>query len=138
MLHIALSRIGGSTWPSSSGALGLISTHHTPTCHFFYSPLHTPPDDPEHKYTSIQHFHDKLLHIRDRLKTGPGRKLGDRRHQVVSSPAGITNLSPLAVVLVLIKGHALFFDSTAPRSSPPTQLLDFLASVEEEYQGTVL
>ncbi|KDR75997.1 hypothetical protein GALMADRAFT_247206 [Galerina marginata CBS 339.88] len=47
-------------------------------------PLHTPPDDPEHLHTSIQHFYDKLVKIRDRLKTGPGRKLGDKRHKVVS------------------------------------------------------
>ncbi|KAF8910558.1 hypothetical protein CPB84DRAFT_1227284 [Gymnopilus junonius] len=62
-------------------------------------PLHTPSEDPQHAHTSIQHFHDKLLHIRDRLKTGPGRKLGDKRHKV---------------------------------------LLDFLTSVQEEYEGSLL
>ncbi|EDR09836.1 uncharacterized protein LACBIDRAFT_248341 [Laccaria bicolor S238N-H82] len=48
-------------------------------------PLHTPTDDPEHEHTAIQHFHDKLVHICERLKTEPGKKLGDKRHQVVSS-----------------------------------------------------
>ncbi|KAH7312785.1 hypothetical protein B0J17DRAFT_584992 [Rhizoctonia solani] len=44
-------------------------------------PLHTPPDDPQVSHTAIQHFHDKLLHIKDRLKTPQGRKLGAQRHQ---------------------------------------------------------
>ncbi|KAH7341233.1 hypothetical protein B0J17DRAFT_693671 [Rhizoctonia solani] len=44
-------------------------------------PLHTPPDDPQDSHTAIQHFHDKLLHIKDRLKTPQGRKLGAQRHQ---------------------------------------------------------
>ncbi|KIM40609.1 hypothetical protein M413DRAFT_73097 [Hebeloma cylindrosporum] len=46
-------------------------------------PLHTPAEDPQHSNTAIQHFHDKLLNIRDRLKTEPGKKLGDKRHRVV-------------------------------------------------------
>ncbi|TFK36634.1 hypothetical protein BDQ12DRAFT_633441 [Crucibulum laeve] len=45
--------------------------------------LHTPPDDPDLEHTAIQHFHDKLIHIRDRLKTEPGKKLGDKRHQAL-------------------------------------------------------
>ena len=48
-------------------------------------PLHTPTDDPDHAHTAIQHFHDKLLNIRDRLKTEAGKKMGDRRQQVVST-----------------------------------------------------
>ncbi|KAF9036249.1 hypothetical protein BJ165DRAFT_1417196 [Panaeolus papilionaceus] len=60
-------------------------------------PLHTPAGDPEQEHTSIQHFHDKLLKIRDALKTEAGTKMGHKRHQT---------------------------------------LLDFLASVEEEYDGT--
>ncbi|KAF9478330.1 hypothetical protein BDN70DRAFT_880100 [Pholiota conissans] len=47
-------------------------------------PLHTPSDDPESPHTAIQHFHDKLLHIHERLKTAPGKKLGDKRHKAVS------------------------------------------------------
>jgi len=31
--------------------------------------------------SAIQHFHDKLLHIRDRLKTGAGKRMGEKRHQ---------------------------------------------------------
>lgn len=47
------------------------------------SPLHTPPADPNSPQSAIQHFHDKLVHIRGRLKTEPGRKLGDKRHQAL-------------------------------------------------------
>lgn len=46
-------------------------------------PLHTPADDPAYAHTAIQHFHDKLLNIRDRLKTEAGKKMGDKRHQVL-------------------------------------------------------
>ncbi|KAF9004055.1 hypothetical protein BDQ17DRAFT_1241883 [Cyathus striatus] len=45
--------------------------------------LHTPDDDPRHENTAIQHFHDKLLHICDRLKTEPGKKMGGKRHRVL-------------------------------------------------------
>ncbi|KAF8164004.1 hypothetical protein BJ912DRAFT_1005239 [Pholiota molesta] len=61
-------------------------------------PLHTPSDDPENPHTAIQHFHDKLIHIHERLKTATGKKLGDKRHKA---------------------------------------LLDFLGSVDEEYDGTL-
>lgn len=47
-------------------------------------PLHTPPDDPNQPNSALQHFHDKLLHIKGRLKTTPGQKMGAERHQVVS------------------------------------------------------
>src|SRR4051812_28148384 len=47
-------------------------------------PLHTPASDPQASDSSIQHFYDKLLHIRDRLKTSQGRQLGAQRHQLVS------------------------------------------------------
>jgi uncharacterized protein len=46
-------------------------------------PLHTPDDDPARPSSAIQHFHDKLVHIKDRLKTKPGRELGERRHEVL-------------------------------------------------------
>ncbi|KJA14520.1 hypothetical protein HYPSUDRAFT_49070 [Hypholoma sublateritium FD-334 SS-4] len=46
-------------------------------------PLHTPTDDPEQSETAIQHFHDKLLHIHQRLKTAPGKEMGDKRHKVL-------------------------------------------------------
>ncbi|KAL1742484.1 hypothetical protein HDZ31DRAFT_43125 [Schizophyllum fasciatum] len=61
-------------------------------------PLHTPPDDPANDSSAVQHFHDKLVHIKDRLKTAPGRAMGETRHQV---------------------------------------LLEFLASVDEEYEGAI-
>ncbi|KAL1670098.1 hypothetical protein GGF50DRAFT_43281 [Schizophyllum commune] len=61
-------------------------------------PLHTPPGDPNLASSAIQHFHDKLVHIKDRLKTVPGRAMGERRHQV---------------------------------------LLDFIASIDEEYEGKI-
>lgn len=34
--------------------------------------------------SAIEHFYDKLLHIRDRLKTPAGRRMGEKRHQTVS------------------------------------------------------
>ncbi|KAG8686787.1 hypothetical protein FRC11_008368 [Ceratobasidium sp. 423] len=43
-------------------------------------PLHVPSDDSQISGTSVQHFHDKLLHIKDRLKTPQGRELGAQRH----------------------------------------------------------
>ncbi|KAG7451312.1 uncharacterized protein BT62DRAFT_883474 [Guyanagaster necrorhizus] len=58
-------------------------------------PLHTPPHDPASGDSAIQHFHDKLIHIKERLKTEPGKLMGQRRHKL---------------------------------------LLDFLASVEDEYE----
>ncbi|KAJ7077140.1 hypothetical protein B0H15DRAFT_941141 [Mycena belliarum] len=64
-------------------------------------PLHVPgpSDDPAVKNSAIQHFHDKLILIRDRLKTEPGKVLGEKRHRV---------------------------------------LVDFMASVEEEYDSPML
>ncbi|KAI0749457.1 hypothetical protein C8Q80DRAFT_625731 [Daedaleopsis nitida] len=47
-------------------------------------PLHVPSkDDPNHSASAIAHFHDKLLHIRERLKTVPGKKLAERRHRLM-------------------------------------------------------
>ncbi|EUC57644.1 metal-dependent phosphohydrolase, putative [Rhizoctonia solani AG-3 Rhs1AP] len=46
-------------------------------------PLHTPPDDSQVSESAVQHFHDKLLHIKDRLKTPQGRELGAQRHQLM-------------------------------------------------------
>ncbi|CAE7109798.1 unnamed protein product [Rhizoctonia solani] len=46
-------------------------------------PLHTPPGDSYGSETSVQHFHDKLLHIKDHLKTPQGRELGAQRHQLM-------------------------------------------------------
>lgn len=43
--------------------------------------LYAPPGDPAQPESALQHFHDKLIHISDRLKTEPGRKMGALRHQ---------------------------------------------------------
>jgi uncharacterized protein len=47
------------------------------------SPLYVPEGDPAQPTSAIQHFHDKLVHISERLKTEPGHKLGAKRHQRV-------------------------------------------------------
>ncbi|TDL25663.1 hypothetical protein BD410DRAFT_813408 [Rickenella mellea] len=46
-------------------------------------PLHVPDNDPQSTESAIGHFHDKLLHIRDRLKTQPGKALGEKRHKLM-------------------------------------------------------
>jgi len=43
-------------------------------------PLHAPPGRTD---TAVEHFYDKLLHIQDRLKTEPGKKMGAKRHQLM-------------------------------------------------------
>ncbi|THH13973.1 hypothetical protein EW146_g6306 [Bondarzewia mesenterica] len=45
--------------------------------------LHAPEGDPIHSETAIQHFHDKLLHIHERMKTEPGKILAEKRHQLM-------------------------------------------------------
>ncbi|KAI0671502.1 hypothetical protein C8Q78DRAFT_972373 [Trametes maxima] len=45
--------------------------------------LHTPDDHPARESSAIQHFHDKLVHIKGRLKTTPGKKLAERRHKLM-------------------------------------------------------
>ena len=49
------------------------------------SVLHAPKGDPVYDATAIAHFYDKLLHIWERLKTEPGKKLAEKRHQLVRS-----------------------------------------------------
>ncbi|KAJ3796037.1 hypothetical protein GGU11DRAFT_686608 [Lentinula aff. detonsa] len=46
-------------------------------------PLHIPQDDIATGSSAIQHFSDKLMHIRDRLKTQPGKQLAVKRHQLL-------------------------------------------------------
>jgi len=46
-------------------------------------PLHAPHGDPARTSSAVQHFHDKLLHIRDRLKTAPGKLLAEKRHKLM-------------------------------------------------------
>ena len=50
------------------------------------SALHAPKDDPGHDSTAVAHFYDKLLHIKERLKTEPAKKLAEKRHQLVRFP----------------------------------------------------
>lgn len=77
MQHTALLRISTSLCILSLIIiLKLNSTTH--------SALHTPEEDPKHSESAIQHFHDKLLHIRERLKTEPGKLLAEKRHRLVS------------------------------------------------------
>ncbi|KAF7312491.1 HD domain-containing protein [Mycena indigotica] len=48
-------------------------------------PLHVPITSPDAliSNSAIGHFHEKLVLIRDRLKTEPGRLLGEKRHSVL-------------------------------------------------------
>ncbi|KAL5525639.1 hypothetical protein ACEPAG_6975 [Sanghuangporus baumii] len=48
-------------------------------------PLHVPTEDPASGETAIAHFHDKLLKIKDSLKTDLGKKLGHERHKFMLS-----------------------------------------------------
>lgn len=48
-------------------------------------PLHAAVDDPAREDTAVQHFYDKLLHIREQLKTAPGKIMADKRHKFVGS-----------------------------------------------------
>ncbi|KZT18131.1 hypothetical protein NEOLEDRAFT_1184551 [Neolentinus lepideus HHB14362 ss-1] len=45
--------------------------------------LHIPFGALGYEDSAIQHFHDKLLHIHERLKTAPGRQLGEKRHHLM-------------------------------------------------------
>ena len=47
------------------------------------SALHVPDGDVDQPESAIQHFHDKLLHIRERMKTAPGKQMAEKRHQLV-------------------------------------------------------
>ncbi|KAK7463395.1 hypothetical protein VKT23_006750 [Stygiomarasmius scandens] len=45
--------------------------------------LHVPVGDTALETSAMQHFEDKLIHIKDRLKTRPGQELGEKRHRVL-------------------------------------------------------
>ncbi|KAI0267740.1 hypothetical protein BC834DRAFT_822121 [Gloeopeniophorella convolvens] len=45
--------------------------------------LHAPAGHADQPASAIQHFHDKLLHIRGRMKTAPGRALAEARHKLM-------------------------------------------------------
>ncbi|KAF8655061.1 hypothetical protein AX16_003262 [Volvariella volvacea WC 439] len=95
--------------------------------------LHTPAGDPKHNQTAIQHFYDKLVHIRDRLKTQPGKVLGEKRHQVVS----------LGIQVLTLYFDGIFVDEYSfplslallcgLRRCGVKKLLTFLDSIQEEY-----
>ena len=62
-------------------------------------PLHTPEDDARYEESSIAHFHDKLLRIKDRIKTVEGRRLSEERHEFVGtihSHPSVKDLTELA------------------------------------------
>ncbi|KAF8903619.1 hypothetical protein CPB85DRAFT_1377051 [Mucidula mucida] len=44
---------------------------------------HTPPEDLLLPLSAVQHFSDKLIHIHERLKTDPGRVMGQKRHKLI-------------------------------------------------------
>lgn len=50
----------------------------------YFRPLHIPADNMACKDTAVHHFHDKLLKIKDRLKTETGRRWAEQRHHFVS------------------------------------------------------
>jgi HD superfamily phosphodiesterase len=78
------------------------------------SALHVPDGDADQPESAIQHFHDKLLHIRERMKTAPGKQMAEKRHQLVR-----TAYSSLS--------------SPADADDGVSQLVDFLAAIDDEY-----
>ncbi|PAV16245.1 metal dependent phosphohydrolase [Pyrrhoderma noxium] len=48
-------------------------------------PLYVPSQDPAFEQSAVGHFHDKLLKIKERLKTEMGKKLGEERHKYMIS-----------------------------------------------------
>lgn len=84
-----------------------------------HRPLHAPQDDSVANDTAISHFHDKLLHIREQLKTERGKQMAQKRHQFVSSL--LSKLSRLfsMLMIALVRVDVL-------------QMLDFLEQIKEE------
>lgn len=75
--------------------------------------LHAPHGDPVQPATAIQHFHDKLLHIRERMKTEPGKQMAEKRHKFVR----LFSLTGLNI-------HG---------TDASSKMLDFLEAIDEEY-----
>ena len=77
------------------------------------SALHVPDGEADRPESAIQHFQDKLLHIRERMKTAPGKQMAEKRHQLVRAayPFLPLLLMPMAFI----------------------QLVDFLAAIDDEY-----
>ncbi|KAF7969194.1 hypothetical protein HWV62_27975 [Athelia sp. TMB] len=70
-------------------AYGAVVNRQVP-CHFnlviaekAHRALYVPPSVSQHTTSTIEHFHYKLVHVKDRLKTEPGRRMGIKRHQVI-------------------------------------------------------
>lgn len=82
-----------------------------------YSPLHTPTTDAKYDQSAIAHFHDKLLRLRDRLKTDAGKELGQRRHKLVSSVV-VYLLSQIITTYLLL------------------QMVQFLEEISAEYDNS--
>ncbi|KAJ7585141.1 hypothetical protein C8J56DRAFT_949981 [Mycena floridula] len=48
-----------------------------------YNALYLAPDDPLRSESAIDVFHDRLIHVYDRLKTDHGKLLGKKKHQLL-------------------------------------------------------
>jgi HD superfamily phosphodiesterase len=64
------------------------------------SALHVPDGDADQPESAIQHFHDKLLHIRERMKTAPGKQMAEKRHQLVRTAHILFSLLLLTLMTV--------------------------------------
>lgn len=47
------------------------------------SPLYVPNSHPLRAASAVQHFYDKLVHVKNRLKTEPGKRMGQKRHELL-------------------------------------------------------
>lgn len=62
------------------GAIGIAR------CLTYGAAMQRPIYDPNHKEgTTMQHFHDKLLQIKDKIQTSTAKKIAIRRHKVLES-----------------------------------------------------
>lgn len=58
--------------------------------------------NPNEASSAIAHFHDKLVLVRDRLKTKEGREMGEQRHQYVRLiPLDVCSIEPDALSQML-------------------------------------
>lgn len=87
-------------------------------------PLYVPADENEGdpNASAIGHFHDKLLLIRERLKTDAGRDMGEKRHKLVSE------CDPIYQIPRWTRGE---------HSVHGEQMLDFLRGIDDEYDCLV-
>jgi uncharacterized protein len=40
-------------------------------------------EDPNHKTSTIAHFYEKLLKLKDNMNTETGKRVGESRHQII-------------------------------------------------------